>query len=377
LGGDSERSRVVAETLKVFIDGMRDPTQHGVIESEKERLIRDAQAAARAAAPMLCNMRHNEKTACPHHKKPAEPLVFRKKPISKAAEAKARSERIRQMERSGDIETAAPVLTCADMAELMFSLWVAVSPSGLYQCLAQLAVLTYLFGSRLNEVFDLGSAALDQARCRFKSVRKKKVREYGRLRRSAVYTAQATTEEQDYFKAVWQLMRFDEGLLFADRWGSAKVAARKFKECQQALGLQHIDAMGGGSSLVTGHTFRRSRGIHLLQHGRKREDIQELYKHEQWSDTAGYLDVGAPLWQLENTVPFSEGVFALLRKKLDERSNADLSSTEKREAVMSETTHGKRHKASQPSPPSTCQSTAFTEAAASPSHAASSGASPF
>ena len=129
-----------------------------------------------------------------------------------------------------------------------------------------------------------------------------------------------TVAEQDDCHAVWRMLRLDEGLLFAGRWGSAKVAARQFKEAQRALGLHNVEAMGVGSSLVTGHTFRRTRGIHLLQHGRKREDIQEMYNHESWLDTKGYLNIGKPLWMVEeDRVPYSSGVYALLRAKLEQQ----------------------------------------------------------
>ena len=274
---------MVTTALKSCIDGMCDGTRNDVIDAEKVRLISAALVTAKAAAPLLCRKRHSAKTTCPSHTPPAQNPAVRRKLISKAATYRARSERIRQMERRGELERAAPVLTCADMAEFMFSLWTTASHSDMHRCLAQLAVLTYLFGSRLNEVFDLESSALDQASCRFQSVRKKKVREHGKLQRSSVYIAQATAEEQSDFEAVWQLMLLREGLLFEKRWSDAKKAARPFKKCQKELGLQHFKAVGGGSSLVTGHTFRRSRGVHLLQHGRKREDTQELHKHETWS----------------------------------------------------------------------------------------------
>ena len=147
--------------------------------------------------------------------------------------------------------------------------------------------------------------------------------EPGKLRRSDLYKGQSTAEEQDDFAAVWKLMRLDEGLIFEGRWGSAKTASRPHKKAQEELGLTHYEPMGGGKKHVTGHSFRRSRGIHLLQHGRKREDIQEIYKHESWKDTAGYLDVGMPLWQLEGTVSYSKGVFALLREKLEQHYAAE------------------------------------------------------
>ena len=127
LGGDSECSREVAESLKIFIEGMRNQGQRDVVAAEKERLMTNALAATKPTASQLCAKRHRAKTTCLNHKPPAVTPPVRKKPISKAAEGKARNERIRQMERDGRISKAAAVLTCVDLAELLFKLWVSAS----------------------------------------------------------------------------------------------------------------------------------------------------------------------------------------------------------------------------------------------------------
>ena len=226
--------------------------------------------------------------------------------------------RFRNMLWAGSFCRKAAVLTCDGMSTFLCELW--SSPNKLHRCLSQLGVLTYLFASRLGETFGLLHHHLDQESKNFRGVRYKGLHDdCTRLPREAIYMARANPEELIAFSEVWELMGLHKSLLFAGRWQSSKIPARQFKDCHSKLSHLIIELLGDCDCVgwVTGHTFRRSRAIHLLQHGIPRCDIQQqIFRHANWEVTDGYLDIGIPLYQLEGKLPFSRGVFVLLRDKL-------------------------------------------------------------
>ena len=321
VGGDRQRSEATARAMQIFIESTPDKSLMAVFKAELHRL------SAESASISYCRMRHRIKTQCANHAPPK--LTWRKKP-SRYMMSRARIMRARQMIQRGEMTKKAPVLSCGDFADLIFKLWTCDGSYGtskrachirqrrtLAKCLAQLGVLAYLHGSRLNEVVPLSTGDLDQAACAFGSSHYKKIGNEGKVKHSDVYTAMAYKDEQHDFQQLWKLLDLDKGLLFDKRWSNASAAARQLPAVQRAMGLTSYKPISRGSAVLQGHSFRRCRGVHLVQHGIQHDDIQRMYSHEKWQQTEEYLIVGVPLHQLEE-VKFKDGVFALLRWKLEE-----------------------------------------------------------
>ena len=75
----------------------------------------------------------------------------------------------------------------------------------------------------------------------------------------------------------------------------------------------------GERAHITLHTFRRSRGVHLLQHGNVVQDLQIMYHHSDLHTTEKCVEVGRNFRNLRGEVTFEEEVLSLLRQRLDTR----------------------------------------------------------
>jgi len=95
----------------------------------------------------------------------------------------------------------------------------------------------------------------------------------------------------------------------------------------EAGGMEYKDLQGGAAN-ITGHSFRRSRGVHLLQHGFSTEVVKELYGHEDVKITRRYINIGTPLETVQGTVPIKDGVVALLRQHLENHFSKQSASDE-------------------------------------------------
>ena len=328
-GGDIEKSRGVADDVKHFIEKHADKSDDKHFKQVALMKIKDMHAASSSSAsqsstPQRTRTRLPFKQS-PLQTPPKQSLVAHKilkKPASRHALANARIQTIMQKFDDDKVERGASVPTCANLAEYIFQLWVRKAPNQkterLLRRLAQLAYLTYLGGSRLGETSRLKHERLSQDTCRFTAIRYKGVNKNTKaLKRGSYYYGSACKEEDRDHRIVWKLLGLDKSLLFERMYSRPDNAAAKLSDLQARLGLMHCTPIGGGSAAITGHSFRRARGVHLKQHGVDLEHIREVYGHKDLQQTENYLHVGMPLWQLDGTVEFKDGVIALLRQKLE------------------------------------------------------------
>ena len=212
------------------------------------------------------------------------------------------------------------------MATLIFRLWIGVSrpqDRGLKQCLAQIAILSYMGACRLGEVIKLKSNALNQRTKTFRFVQKKRLRgkvlKQVRLPRQDTLVARPFPGEERDWSYIWQRMALDKPLLFDGRWKHADSASKQF--AQQTIGLEFED-MEGNVAHLTGHMFRRSRGVHFMTHNPPEKETEAMcqmqlkYGHLNIRTTKGYVAIKNEIVPWMGTVSLSEGVFAHLAAML-------------------------------------------------------------
>ena len=162
----------------------------------------------------------------------------------------------------------------------------------MYKRQAQLAILCYIYGSRVVDIFEMRPRDLRPARQEFQTINFKKgnLMKRENMPRTRVYTASVFEEENTAWRKIWNDFGFNnpnQPLLFMEeagngkwkcRWASADIAVRALQRRCKVLGLCY-EPMQGGQADITGHSFRRSRGIHLsvsYTHLRAHETREDL-----------------------------------------------------------------------------------------------------
>ncbi len=223
-------------------------------------------------------------------------------------------------------EEPACALSHMAMATLIFRLWTGVSrpqDRDLKQCLAQVAILSYMGACRLGEIIKLKSEYLNQRAKTFRFLQTKRfgdeVYDKKKLPPQAEQVAIPFLGEERDWSYIWERMALDKPLLFARRWRDADAASKQF--AKQTIGLEFED-MEGNVAHLTGHMFRRSRGVHFMTHNPPEKEMEAMghmqlkYGHRNISTTEGYVKIKKEIRSWMGSVSLSEGVFAHLAAML-------------------------------------------------------------
>ena len=257
-----------------------------------------------------------------------------------AQEKREKHAGMRGLVDAGKVSKGAEVMNMESWALLLFMLWVGDASDTpkeklAKQCLAQVVILCYIYGSRLEEVYDLPAHWLDQGALEFQTLNYKKahLKKEGHIPREHLYKACVFPAERPHWAKIWKFLgldNLDQPLLFTGaqhgprqcKWGRPDDVVSELKAQMDKLGVQFY-SFNGTLAHITGHSIRRSRGVHLLQHCSPAfsvaiSDLQEMYHHDSPDDTTAYVQIGRSMLSLKGEEPdFKKGVLGLLCARLE------------------------------------------------------------
>ena len=244
-------------------------------------------------------------------------------------------EEIHASAATGRFAKGADVLFAKDLADLLFKLHIGEGATTSKEkfdskCLAQIIVLSYIYGSRVEDIFDLPPENLIQDRCELSVINFKKanLKRQQKMPRHAKYIACVFPAEREAWSKLWKYFGFNQlerPLLFKGKeYDPPGYSKWKNEDSVRETIQRHYGTLGecyrsftGERAHITLHTYRRSRGVHLLQHGFKIQDVQAMYQHCSLDVTKDYVEVGRSLQSLRGEVTFEEGVLSLLCQRLE------------------------------------------------------------